>query len=230
MRYLRAVSILVIAIVAGAVTATAQRTYDPNFALGVKGGATFGLMSFSPSPKQTFLPGITFGVTARYMEENHFGLIAEVNLTQRGWRENFEGAPFSYSRSLTYIQIPLLTHIYFGSRHVKGFFNLGPEVGYMIGSKINADFDYNSISTIPGFPSANRVTEQMAMKVANHFDYGIAAGVGIELVAGSRNSFYLEGRYYYGLGNIFPAAKKDYFSASRAMAIEATIGYSFRLR
>lgn len=208
----------------------AQRQYEPNFALGVKGGATLGLMSFSPAPKQTFNPGVTFGVVARYMEENHFGLIAEVNLTQRGWRENFEGQPFNYSRTLTYIQIPLMTHIFFGNQYVKGFFNLGPEFGYMLGSKINADFDYTNIATVPNFPSRNRVTEQMAMEVKNRFDYGIAAGVGIEFVVAKRHPIFLEGRYYFGLGNIFPATKRDYFSASRTMAIEATIGYMFKIR
>ena len=208
----------------------AQRQYEPNFALGAKGGATLGLMSFSPAPKQAFTPGVTFGVVARYMEENHFGLIAEVNMTQRGWRENFEGAPFKYSRTLTYIQIPLMTHIFFGNRHVKGFFNLGPEVGYMLGSHISADFDYLNHASVPNFPGHNRVTEQMSMEISNKFDYGIAAGVGIEFVAAGRHSIFIEGRYYYGLGNIFPAAKRDYFSASRTMAIEATVGYMFKVK
>lgn len=212
-----------------ALTAAGQRQYEPNFAIGGKGGMTMSRMSFSPSTKQTFLNGATVGVVARYMEENHFGLIAEVNMTQRGWKENFEGAPFNYSRTLTYIQIPLLTHIYFGSKVVKGFVNLGPEVGFMVGSKISADFDYMHPREVEGFPLHNRVTEQMGMDIKNKIDYGIAAGIGMEIVARRRHSIMLEGRFYYGLGNIFPAAKKDYFSASRGMSIEITAGYMFRI-
>lgn len=40
----------------------------------------------------------------------------------------------------------------------------------------------------------------------------------------------LEGRYYYGLGNIFSAKKKDEFSASRGTAIEVTLGYMFHIK
>lgn len=218
-----------VALLATSAGAGAQRVYEPDFALGVKGGATLGMMSFSPSPKQKFTQGFTAGIIARYTEENHFGLIAELNLTQRGWAEDFEGAPFNYKRTLTYIQLPLMTHIYFGSRRVKGFVNLGPEVGYMLGSKIDANFDYMNPTNVPGLPVENRVTEEMGMEIKNRFDYGIAGGLGVEFKAG-RNSILLEGRYYYGLGNIFPAAKKDYFSASRGMSIEITLGYMFRLR
>ncbi len=227
----RCLTLLAVVLLA-AVTApglVAQRYYSPDFALGVKGGATLGQMSFSPSPKQKFMQGFTAGVVGRYMEENHFGLIGELNVTQRGWAEDFEGAPFKYKRTLTYIQIPMFTHIYFGSRKVHGIVNLGPEAGYMIGSSVSADFDYMNPSSVAGFPIANRVTEEMGMEIKNRFDYGIAGGVGVEFIAG-RNSFMLEGRYYYGLGNIYPSAKKDYFSASRGMPIVITLGYMFRLK
>lgn len=224
----RLVSVVAIAVICTS-SLMAQRRYSPDFSVGVKAGATLGMMSFSPSPKQKFMQGVTAGIMARYMEENHFGLIAELNFTQRGWAEDFEGAPFKYKRTLSYIQLPLLTHIYFGSRRVRGFVNLGPEVGYMIGSSIDADFDYKNPTSVPGLPVTNRVTEEMGMEIKNRFDYGIAGGIGIEFLAG-RNSFLLEGRYYYGLGNIYPSAKKDYFSASRGMSIEITLGYMFRLR
>ena len=70
----------------------------------------------------------------------------------------------------------------------------------------------------------------MAMKVKNRFDYGITAGAGIEFIVAGRHSLMLEGRYYFGLGNIFPSAKKDYFSASRGTSILVTLGYMFRLK
>lgn len=227
----RLFTIVAAAVAAVALTgaAHAQRQYSPNLAVGVKGGMTMSRMSFSPSPKQSMLNGMMLGVTARYMEENHFGLIAEFNVEQRGWKEDFEGAPFSYSRTLTYLQLPLMTHIYFGSEVARGFVNLGPEVGYMLGSSIKSDFDYMHPAAVPGFPSRNRVTEQMGMEIKNRFDYGISAGAGVELIARRRNSFILEGRFYYGLGNIFPGAKRDYFSASRGMSIQITAGYMFRI-
>ena len=213
--------------------AAAQREYSPNFSVGVRGGATLSSMSFSPEVHQSMLQGITMGVTARYTEERFFGLIGEVNITQRGWKENFardEAPEFEYSRTLTYVQIPLLTHIYFGSNRVKGFFNLGPEMGFMIGEKISANFDYHNYSSIEGFPMRYRTNEQLDKAVENKFDYGIAGGAGVEIFINRRNSIMLEGRYYFGLGNIFKDSKRDFFAASRGSSIEITLGYLFRLR
>ena len=213
--------------------AMAQREYRPNFSLGVKGGATLSRMSFTPEVHQSMVQGITMGIMARYHEEKLFGLIGEVNITQRGWKEDFardEAPEFEYSRRLTYVQVPLLTHIYFGPERVKFFFNLGPEFGLMIGDKINANFDYKNYGSIQGFPQGYRTNEQLRMEAENRFDYGIAAGAGIEVFINKRNSIMLEGRYYFGLGNIYHATKRDFFAASRGSSIEITLGYFFRLR
>lgn len=213
-------------------TVMAQRQYSPNFAIGAKAGTTMSRMSFSPEVKQQFLNGYMIGVTARYTEENHFGLIGEINLQQRGWKEDFEenSDKFNYSRTLTYVQIPLLTHIYFGSRKFKGFFNLGPEFAYLLSSSTKANFDYADIKSVPDFPQGYRTNDQLNMDVENKFDYGISAGAGIEFIVKQKHSFMLEGRFYYGLGNIFHSAKKDVFSASRGMSIEITLGYMIRIR
>lgn len=209
--------------------ASAQRTYDPHFSIGGKAGATLSNMAFSPSIEQKMAQGMIFGVTARYIEEKIFGLQAELNIEQRGWKENFEETEFSYQRKLTYLQLPVMTHIYFGSNKLKGFVNLGPSVGYMISENISANFDYRNPASVEGFPIANRHVNQMSMDVKNHFDYGICAGAGVEFISG-KNSFILEGRYYYGIGNIFSARKKDEFSASRGTSIQISLGYMFHVK
>ncbi len=122
--------------------AFAETHYKPHIAIGARGGVSMGQISFSPSVKQLWNMGSTGAVTFRYTEEKIFGLIAELGWVQRGWKENYELNPFSYNRTLTYINLPILTHIYFGSRRFKGFINLGPQVAYLIGDKISADFDY----------------------------------------------------------------------------------------
>lgn len=216
-----------------ALPAMAQREYSPDFSMGVKGGATLSRMSFSPEVHQKMAQGFTGGIMARYREEKLFGLIAELNITQRGWKEDFardEAPEFSYERRLTYIQLPLLTHIYFGPKKVNFFVNLGPEFGLMLGDKIDANFDYHNIGSINGFPQGYRINRQLDMEVENRFDYGIAGGAGVEFYINKRNSIMLEGRYYFGLGNIFHATKRDYFSASRGSSIEITLGYMFRIR
>lgn len=222
--------VLLLTVFLGIVTAKAQTHYIPHVWVGGHAGMTMSEMSFSPSVRQSMVQGMTAGLSFRYAEERHVGLIAELNISQRGWKEDFEGAPFSYSRHLTYLEIPVLTHIFFGSPKFKGFFNLGPVVGYMIGDNIKSDFDYVHPDQVPGFPLSNRSTEQMAMEIKNKFDYGITAGAGCEFVVKRRHAFTLEARYYFGLGNIYPSSKKDTFSASRGTSIMVTLGYMFRLK
>lgn len=214
-------------------TANAQREYSPNFSIGAKGGVTLSRMSFSPEVHQKFTQGLTMGVACRYTEEKIFGLIGEINITQRGWAENFakdEAPEFEYTRTLTYVSIPVLTHIYFGSQKVRGFINLGPEVGFMIGNSIDANFDYNNYENVPNFPQGYRVNQQLSMDIDRKFDYGIAGGAGVELLIKRKHSIMLEGRYYFGLGNIFKDSKRDFFAASRNNSIEITLKYMIRVK
>lgn len=211
-------------------TATrAQTHYDGNIAVGAKAGATLSRVQFNPDVPQSFLPGFCMGGTFRYIEERHFGVIAEVNIVQRGWKEKFDGFDYSFTRKLTYVQIPLLTHIYFGSNKMRGFFNAGPEVGLLIGDSRSTNFDYSNVSSIADFPIANRNVDQFTLDVHNHFDYGISAGLGMELTSRNRNSFNIEGRFYYGLNDVFSNHKKDTFSGSSGMSVMITLGYYYRL-
>ena len=123
-----------------------------------------------------------------------------------------------------------MTHIFFGSQRFKGFVNLGPEVSYMIGSSVNSNFDYKNVSAVPNFPLKNRMTEQLAMDVKNRFDYGITGGIGVEYKLNRKHSVTLEGRYYFGLGNIYPSSKKDVFASSRHSSIMVALGYYFRMK
>lgn len=220
---------LVVIMTATAPAMTAQRHYVPHVHVGVHAGATMSRQSFFPSVKEKSLSGMMMGISFRYAEERHVGLVAELNVEQRGWKEDFEEAPFDFQRRLTYIELPVMTHIFFGSRVVKCFFNLGPQVGYMIGDKVTSNFDYMAAPHIADFP-ANRRYEQMQMDISNRFDYGITAGAGVEFIIRRRHSIYLQGRYYYGLGNIYPSAKRDTFSSSRGSSIQVTLGYMFRLK
>lgn len=229
MKYFVAILISVLAFFAPH-KAFPQSHYISHVHVGLHGGMAMSRTTFSPSVKQKMLNDYTFGIAARYAEERHVGLMGEINLTRRGWCENFEGTPLKYSRALTYLELPIMTHIFFGPRNFQFFFNLGPQICYMISSSINSNFDYKNPLKVEGFPSSRRMTEQMSMEIKNRFDYGICASFGLEPLIGRRNSISLEARYYFGLGNIFGAAKKDVFSASRGMAITVTLGYYFRLK
>lgn len=209
---------------------SAQTHYKGNFYLGGKAGADFSQVFFNPTVKQSFQPGITAGLMFRYIEESHFGIIAEFNFIQRGWKENFEKAnQFRYSRTLNYFELPIMAHIYFGSRG-KFFFNAGPEIAYMFRETTSSNFNYPDVSGLEGFPTSNRTNVQMGMPVKNKIDYGICAALGGEFNINRKNSITAEVRFYYGLGNIFSAKRTDIFNASNQMTISATIGYWFRIK
>lgn len=210
--------------------AIAQNHYEGNISVGGQAGASFSRVNFSPSVPQSLQSGVVLGGAFRYVEEKHFGLIAELNVEQRGWKEKFDGYDYAYQRRFTYIQLPVLTHVYFGNNKIHGFFNAGPEIGYMITSSQKANFDYSNVKAIDGFPSSNRNVDQYTLKVKNHLDYGISAGLGLEWFQSLKQSFKLEGRFYYGLGDVFSNHKTDPFSASNSMSVMVTLGYFYRLK
>lgn len=210
--------------------AAAQRTYSPDFALGVKGGLTLAEMGWQPSVQQSFTSGATLGIVARYTEEKYFGIVGELNLSQIGWAEKFdEDSPLSYSRHFTYVQLPVMTHIYFGREKFKGFVNLGPQIGYMISDKVSSNFDYADVSRVGDWP-ANHRSEQLDMAPHRKFDYGIVGGIGGEMRMARKHSILLEARFYFGIANVFPAGRTSTFGASRNLNFAFTAAYLFRLR
>lgn len=211
-------------------TAKAETHYQPRLYIGGRAGYSMGRMDFSPSVPQKWAGGPEALVSFRFQEEKIFGLLAEFGFTTRGWSEDFEEAPLNFTRKFTYLRLPLMTHINFGTKRFKFFINLGPEFSYMISESTSANFDYNNIKDVPEFPTKPRMTEQMGMEVKNKFDYGIALGLGGEYLVKPRHSVTLEARFYFGLGNVFPSTKRDTFSASRCMSLEISAGYFFRLK
>ncbi len=207
---------------------SAQTHYRSNVSVGVKAGADLSKVFFNPSVKQLLNPGALAGVTFRYIEESHFGLIAEVNFTQRGWKENFEESPYSYSRRLDYLMIPVLAHIYFGRRG-RFFLNVGPEIGIRISDSYKSNFDVALAPNLPDFNKYHNI-KQYTEPIKQRVDYGIAAGLGGEFSINQRNAISAEVRFYYGLGNLFSSARKDYFNASNSMNLEFTLGYWLRIK
>lgn len=221
--------ILIVTVIGFMSVGLSQTHFDSRVDLGARGGVTLSTVMFNPSITSKLGMGYTGGVTFRYTEENHFGLIAEVNLVQRGWAEKFENLPYSYQRILNYVEVPVMSHIYFGSRG-KFFINAGPEIAYYLGDEIKSNFDYHDTSGLEGFHDKNRRTEQLTMNVSQKLDFGIVAGLGGEFSLNRRNSLAIEVRVYYGIGNVMPSGRQDTFSLSNQLSFGVTAGYWFRIK
>jgi len=205
---------------------SAQRHYRPEISVGVKFGTNLSNTTFQPKVQEGLLLGYMGGLSFRYIEEKHFGFIVEANFSQQGWKEDFENEPYQFSRKMNYIQIPFMSHIFFGNKFFRGFVNLGPQVGFFISDSYKSNCDINNP---PTFTSSSRETQQYTMPIANKVDYGITAGAGLEFRI-LRSSFLLESRYYFGLGDFFKNRKKDYFATSSNKNILIALSYMFRVR
>lgn len=213
-----------------------------DFSIGVNGGYTLSNVGFTPKVTQSLLGGTTAGLSWRYVCEKYFSTICsiygEVNYTQMGWKERIlttdnqpvinavSGLPEQYSRTLNYLQVPVFAHLAWGKEHsgMQFFFQLGPQFGYLLSEKTTTNFNFKDRNTAD---RSNVVCAQDTMAVENKFDYGIAAGAGIELSVRRVGHFLLEGRYYYGLGNIYGDSKRDYFSKSNNSSIVVKLTYLF---
>jgi hypothetical protein len=202
----------------------AQEVFKKELAVGAGGGINFSSVGFTPKADQGLLQGKHGGIAIRWITEKYLGLIAELNYAQQGWKEDFtesevvdNPADYHYSRTLNYVELPFLTHIYSGGRRVRFFLNAGPKIGYLIGESTRDNL--NGVEP-------NRMNEQHRMPVENKFDWGLCGGPGIELRTGI-GSFALEGRYYYALGNIYGSRKEDIFPKSSPQVISIKLNYFF---
>ena len=199
-----------------------------NFAVGFNGGININSVSFSPTVRQKSLMGINGGLTARYISEKYFSMIcgiqAEVNYSQRGWKEIIEdGTEDTYHRAMNYLEVPLLAHLAFGKDRGNGVrfvLNLGPQIGFLINEK-----EYKSAAWHPE-DRPYGVNVQYDKAAENKFDYGIIGGGGVEIRTGIGH-FVAEARYYFGLSDFFNSTKKDYFSRSAHSYITAKLTYLF---
>ena len=206
-----------------------------NLSVGINGGVNLNSASFTPTIKQNSLMGITGGLTARYISEKYFAMICgaqvELNVSQRGWDQLFEtisldanGYEKTYTRKMTYIDIPFLAHLAFGrDRGLQFFVHAGPQISFLISeSETIKGIDMNSLS--------DTQKALYGVKIQNKFDYGIAGGGGVEFRTKKAGSFIVEGRYYFALSDFYSTTKKDYFARAAHGTITIKLTYLFDLK
>ena len=229
---------LIILLVATVVsTVYSQNEFKREWNVGVGFGPTFSSVDFRDNYGQTVstksFMNYHGGISLRYLTEKNLGIIAELNYSQQGWEQDFKFDPQnpeyslnSHTHSLNYFEIPVMTHIYFG-RKVRFVLNLGPKVSYLVSDseKIN---DHLVDYLRSGDVGERTITHQYYRKAEKRFDYGIIVGMGVELRTGIGH-FLLEGRYSFGLGDIYNNSKADYFQRSANRVMSARLTYYIKL-
>lgn len=189
--------------------------------------ASFGTSSLKTPFKTAMWQQYQGGFSVRYLTEKNLGLLVELNYSQQGWKEKYEDdegnqiTDFEHQHQLNYLEMPFLTHIYFGNK-VRFFINLGPKIGVLLSEK--ETFNDKLLEHLAsGDARESESTAQYFMKADRKFDYGVMVGLGLEFRSGIGN-FLLEGRYTYGLADFYSNSKSDHFqrSSNKVIGIKAT--------
>ena len=211
--------VVVILICLGTLAAKAQPVLSsPEYYLGAQGGVLASMVMFNPTVYQSALKpfwGANAGLVFRYAGHKYCGLQLELNYMQRGWNEPETTTTTAYSRRLDYIELPFMSHIYFG-KIVRGYINLGPQIGYLI---------YDNMPAVEeGDLAYQRITP-----IANRFDWGVTAGIGMyaRTIAGV---WQLEARFNYSLGTNFSSRAGAYFTGSNNMNLSLNFAYLWQIK
>lgn len=225
--------------------------YRNELSVGFNGGYIFSNVGFlQPKVPQTQHKGFTAGITARYTSEKYFNsicaIVAELNYAQMGWVEDirtpddepvinfYNGLPETYQRDINYLQLPVFARLGWGRerRGLQFFFQAGPQLGLFLNEKTKMSFEWEERTPAydDGTGRTSPVVAQDTMAVEHKLDYGIAAGIGLEFSHRKVGHFMVEGRYYYGLGDIFGNSKRDYFGRSNILNIVVKLTYLFDLK
>ena len=205
--------------------------YRTDLAVGFNAGYMMSSVGFVPEVPQKNLGGLTGGLTVRYTCERYFksicAIVAEVNLAQTGWKENItdidsqpvyylddetKSNPLAYERKMTYVQVPLMARLGWGRERkgLQAFIQAGPQMGFFM-----------SESTKTNVVNGKQTQTDRSSKVVAQDT------MAVEFSHPKVGHFIVEGRYYYGLGDIYKNSKSDYFSRSNFGQIVIKATYLF---
>lgn len=198
------------------------RLRRPEIYVGAHAGVMASTMLFKPSVANMDLLqsplSTNGGLVFRYAGHKVCAIQAEVNYMSRGWHEmiRLDHGTMDYYRTLDYIEVPLLMHLYFGKERFRGFINLGPQIGYC----------FRDVST--ELPSS--ITAPQYESITKPFDWGLAGGLGCYYRTKKIGLFQIEARFNFSMGSVFNNRQIDYFSQSNAMNLSVNLAYMWEIK
>lgn len=222
MMRLRHIFITILLLILSIAVSAQPRLRTPEMYVGAHAGAMASTMLFKPNIANIDIMQspltINGGLVFRYAGHKVCAIQTELNYMQRGWRETITlgQTTMDYTRQLDYIEIPLLMHLYFGKERFRGFFNLGPQIGYCI----------RDVAT----PLPEGVTAPHYLPIDKPFDWGLAGGLGCYYRTRHIGLFQLEARFNFSMGTIYNNRKVDYFSQSNAMNLSLNFAYLWEIK
>ena len=200
------------------------RLRNAEYSIGVHGGVSASTILFRPSVgnmtpiTNACVLGGNGGLVFRYAEHKYCGLQVELNYLHRGWAEKNTSTGEAYSRSLHYVEVPLMMHLNFGSPHWRWFFNLGPQLGYCVKDEGNSGVLVNGSGAAEYDP------------IEQPFDWGLIAGTGVYCKTKKAGTYQLEIRFDFSFGGIFRTRPIDYFDMASPMDLSINFAYMWNFK
>lgn len=154
---------------------------------GVKGGVNFANFRIDDVEDNNVKAGLNLGLFLKLPVSDMVAIQPELLYSSKGSKlkyDNIIQGEGEYRFNMNYLELPIM-----GVFHIGNVFNIqvGPYLGYLASANIkNMDDDLN-IQGVTDLDEDN----------FKRFDYGIAAGIGLDF-----NGFVVGARYNYGLAEI----------------------------
>ncbi|GHA79048.1 Outer membrane protein beta-barrel domain-containing protein [Pontibacter akesuensis] len=206
--------------------------------VGPRVGATFAKINYSgddadeANDQVESVTGLQVGAVANVMLSDMLSFQPEILVVQKGAKEEYseedEFGSFSTEGKVktTYLEVPLLAKLSFGSESLKGFVTAGPSIGYWMSGKVEGEVSYTDFD-------GEQVTETVDEKIDfdededyNRTELGASVGVGLayKIGAGSLN---LDVRYGFGLSSVYDFEEDDVKERNRVLGV--SLAYLFSL-
>jgi len=214
-RILLKINILVTFIILSINLVHGQSKFQPSFYFGINQGVNFSKVYFDPSINQNFLRGYSGGLVFQYISEPHFGIQMELNYTQKGWTEQLQ-SPNSYTRKLSYIEVPFLAHAQLGGGNSKLTIDMGPFISNLLSQNEKTNITDETLKQ----PYFNK-------KIDRNFGYGVCVGIGF-MEKTPIGIFEIGCRYNHTLSYIFNT-DFAYMSMSQNQVFSISLKYLVKL-
>ncbi len=187
---------------------TAAESGGIGFKVGVRAGANLGTISNNNVSAGDPTPGFNLGYHGGLVFNiggQRFSVQPEVLYSQAGAK--LEDSDLKVTTLVNTVTVPLLLKYTVGSGNLRFFVNAGGYASYALSAKTTLLDKTDNTTIVINTSSADFPAD-------GRLQFGAAAGAGITYILG-RTELFLDGRYYYGLGNnaeAIPNVKKDFFN------------------
>lgn len=198
---------------------------SPAIFLGGEVGATASFIYFTPAVNQTIHLGATAGIAMQVENSKYTALHLGLLYTLRGWSEvrpipNETETPPKFTRYIHYLELPLLTHLYYPFGALRIGVEFGPQIGVMLA--------HNDLTKgANGFTELDK--ERYNYPLIGKFSWGLAAGPSISYDFG-RHRIALSARFFAGFNSLISTKISDRYSTANELMGVVSLSYLFRLR